>query len=232
MSARFAEEEDLERKALDGADWAPIAKAVVDEASEVAADAAKRALTLVRIDADESMFDQVSQDAIDWAKARGAELVGKKWRGGELVDSSDAEDAILDETRDEIRAALAQAIEQGDSAAELGERIEALGAFSEERAARIAQYELTSASNAGHMISFRASGVVQKKSWSTSNEPSVCEICQGNADQGAIDLDEDFDSGDDAPPGHVGCECVVVPEVEEQSEEESDDEDEDEEAAE
>lgn len=205
MSARFAEEEEDERAALADADWAPIAKAVVSEASAVASDASKRALEILKIDASDDMFDQVSQDAIDWARERGAELVGKKWRDGELVNASDADDTLLDETRDQIRAALAQALEDGDSAADLGKRIEDLGAFSEERAARIAQTELVRASNQGHMAAFRGSGVVEKKSWSTSNEESVCEVCEGNEDEGALDLEDDFPSGDDAPPAHPGC---------------------------
>ncbi len=37
--------------------------------------------------------------------------------------------------------------------------------------------------------------------------PSTCAICQGNADQGPIPVDDSFESGDTHPPGHPGCEC-------------------------
>lgn len=37
--------------------------------------------------------------------------------------------------------------------------------------------------------------------------PNTCEICNGNADDGPIPLDQSFSSGDMHPPGHPGCEC-------------------------
>lgn len=37
--------------------------------------------------------------------------------------------------------------------------------------------------------------------------PNTCPICEGNADDGPIPLDENFSSGDSHPPGHPGCEC-------------------------
>jgi hypothetical protein len=42
-----------------------------------------------------------------------------------------------------------------------------------------------------------------KKAWEPDAE--ACPICEANGDQGAIDLDDDFESGDDAPPAHPNC---------------------------
>ena len=47
-----------------------------------------------------------------------------------------------------------------------------------------------------------------EKRWSA--EDDACEeICQPNADQDWIDFDDDFDSGDDQPPGHPNCRCSL-----------------------
>ena len=226
MSALFAEaEEEDERRAIDGADWEPLVRSVADAASEVARDGARQALLAIGFSEDEDIFDQVSEDAVEWARERAAELVGRKWKDGDLVDSADAEETILDETREEIRAAVADAIENGDSASQLSERIQGLGAFSEERADRIAQTEMVRANNAGHMTAFRKSGVVEKKSWSTSNQDSVCDVCEGNEDEGAIGIDDDFPSGDDAPPAHPGCLCVVTAEIDDSEDDDSEEDD-------
>jgi hypothetical protein len=67
--------------------------------------------------------------------------------------------------------------------------------------------------------------VVLKKGWQTSNdEAEVCEECRGNEDQGLIDLDDDFESGDEAAPAHPNCQCVTYVEVEQAEGGEEDDE--------
>jgi SPP1 gp7 family putative phage head morphogenesis protein len=218
--------------AVDGADWAPIAEAVAAETATVAADGAKRALTTLGVADDESITSQTFTKAVDAAKARAAELVGRRWDGDELVDNDDASMTITDSTRGDIRDAVADAIEDGDSAAELADRIEGLGAFGEDRALAIARTEIIRAHAQGQMTAMRESGVVHMKAWSTAGE-EVCDDCQGNEDQGAIDLDDDFESGDDAPPCHVNCRCSVVAAIDEgdSADEDESEEDEDEDEA-
>lgn len=48
---------------------------------------------------------------------------------------------------------------------------------------------------------------LNQKLWVTSDDP--CPTCEDNADQGWIDADETFDSGDDEPPAHPNCECTL-----------------------
>ncbi len=38
--------------------------------------------------------------------------------------------------------------------------------------------------------------------------PDPCPICEENADEGAIPVDEEFPSGDDFPPAHPNCVCT------------------------
>lgn len=221
---KAAEEED-ERDAIAAADWASVVEAVRGPLESVARDGAEQALKAIGVE-DEDILNQTFDEAVAWAKARAAELVGKSWNDeGELVDNPDADMAITDSLRDDLREAVSDAIEAGDSAADLGERIEGMANFSPDRAEMISQTEIQRAHNASHLLAFKASGVVDQKEWSVSGEDSVCDECQDNADQGPIDLDDDFESGDDAPPAHPGCLCVLTAYVEDESDEDEDNED-------
>ena len=43
------------------------------------------------------------------------------------------------------------------------------------------------------------------KRWMTDSDP--CQICEDNAANGWIDMDQDFQSGDDGPEAHPNCKC-------------------------
>lgn len=80
---------------------------------------------------------------------------------------------------------------------------------SEPNARRIALTELYRAMNAAALEAYRAKGV-NKVRWVTrSGHP--CPICITNEAAGAIPLGQPFPSGDQAPPAHPNCECVLVP---------------------
>ena len=88
------------------------------------------------------------------------------------------------------------------------------GAFSADRAELIAGTEIARANSVGALEGYKAvreSGVAVKKEWLLGENP--CEICQANAEEGPIDLDDEFSSGDPAPPAHPNCECAVSPVV-------------------
>ncbi len=174
-------------------------------------DGAQQALATLGVD-DRDITSQVFKEAAEYASMRSAEMVGMKYdEEGNLVDNPDSLFAISDTTRDDIRAAVEDAIENGTPAADLADTISDLGAFSDARAMMIARTELIAANNKGHMSAFKNSGVVQYKAWSTAGDDDVDEeICQANEDQGPIPLDDDFDSGDSEPPGHPNCRCTLV----------------------
>jgi SPP1 gp7 family putative phage head morphogenesis protein len=142
-------------------------------------------------------------------------MVGKKWVNGALVDNPDAEWVITDSTRDEIQGVIADYLSNQIELKNLTGAIQDAGAFSKARAELIARTEVSLANNQGKLTSYKAardSGISLKKEWSPDADP--CPICQDNADQGAIDVDDDFDSGDDSPPAHPSCECTIVGVVE------------------
>ena len=82
-------------------------------------------------------------------------------------------------------------------------------AFSKDRALMVARTEVSHANNHGALAGYhdaKAQGIHVQKAWSTAQDEDVDEdVCSPNEDAGAIDLDDTFPSGDDAPPGHPNC---------------------------
>ena len=197
---------------------------MVDGMDDILTDIAQAAgvLTLVQVGlADEDkLTNQVGLSAMAWARERAAELVGKRWTAeGDLIDNPNAEWAISDSTRNMVQKAIADGLRDNLSVPEIADSLvgagEAAYPFSEDRAALIAETEVNRANSQGALAGAREAqdaGVDIKKVWLGGQDPCE-EVCQPNIDQGAIEIDEDFESGDDAPPGHPGCFCSVSWEV-------------------
>lgn len=77
------------------------------------------------------------------------------------------------------------------------------------RAYMIADTEAARAAGSASLDTYGLNGVTGKE-WLGDGD-SCEEICQPNIDQGVIAVDDSFDSGDDAPPGHPRCRCAVSP---------------------
>lgn len=204
---------------LDFAGWAVAVGDVQDVIDRITRDGGAQALIQIGIK-DTDITEQVNARALEFAKNRAAELVGKKWSGGKLIDNPNAEYAITDGTRELLRSTVYQAIDERWSIDELATAIAEGNAFSEDRADLIARTEVARADVAGNMTGYRESGVVEKKVWLLSNDHDIDDECNDSADQGAIDLDEDFVGGD-APPAHPGCLCDIAPVVSEDDTEKS-----------
>ncbi|MEE7504739.1 hypothetical protein [Methylobacterium mesophilicum] len=133
---------------------------------------------------------------------------------GALVPAADAAMTITEATRARLRETIASGLERNLGLDAIAAAIEADDAFSVERAALIAEYEVASANGAASLESYRgavADGIAVRKAWWA--EEGCCAVCQANADAGAIELDEAFPSGDDTTPAHPSCRCVMVPVV-------------------
>ena len=198
-----------------------------EEMQKIAADSGSIAIAKLGVDDKGSIVNQVYDYSVDYANSRAAELVGKKWVNGVLVDNPNADWSIPDATRDELRGIIMQAFDGTIKPSDLEDAIQEAGAFSPARAELIARTEVTRANSYGSLGGYKAAkdaGVNVKKAWHPDDE--ACEICLGNADDGDIDLDDSFSSGDDAPPGHPNCECSIIPVVETENgdEEEGDEE--------
>jgi hypothetical protein len=169
------------------------------------------------------ILNQVHQTALEYARDRAAEMVGKiRNEAGMLIDNPDADMAITETTRNKIREYVVKALSPGTEPFDLQGALEDLKdeltgspLFSRKRAQLIAQAETGMAHNRGTFASMfetqRSTGLVIFKAWTTAEDHKVCsEICDLNADAGPIPLDHLFPSGDIAPLGHPRCRCALT----------------------
>ena len=156
---------------------------------------------------DKDVLTTLNELAADWASDHAAELITQ----------------INETTRDLIQDTITEALDTGMSNAELATELEEEYGFSSERADLIAVTETNNAANHGTLqggYAMQKNGNPVKKMWLESEDP--CPICEENADDGEIDLDEDFSSGDDAPLAHPNCLCTlnIIPQDEKDDDEE------------
>jgi phage portal protein BeeE len=185
---------------LDLEGWAVITDDIDEILAAVTRDGTYQALYQIGM-SEENLTDKMSELALKYAKDRAAELVGRKWVDGKLIDNPKAEWAITDSTREMLRSDVARAIEEGWSNKKFADAIEENYAFSEARAEMIARTETAFADVQGNMNAYKESGVVSGKEWIVGSGGG-CDECEANDAQGEIGIDEDFSSGDDAPPLH------------------------------
>lgn len=206
---------------IDLGDWSVLLDPTADDLASIFTDAAKRAMPLVGfasgnetrnearqamgLDAVDGGGDEVpaiisftNDRAVEWARNRAADLVTQ----------------IEENTRDMLRTTVTQAQIEGWGAQELARRIRDSAGFSQYRSELIARTETIRANSQGNLAVYKETGVATGKSVLTAGDDLVEEICQENADQGIIGIDEDFASGDETSPFHPQCRCSVVPEIE------------------
>lgn len=181
-----------------------------EKTGTIAIKSSRKALDQISEDA---TYETVDENAITWARDRAASLVGMRYDGnGELVPSADVAYRIDDSTRDMLRSMIRDAVEQGLTNAELRDTLSEDYAFSLDRALTIARTESAFAHVAGAMIGYREAvsedGLKLNKLWILGE--NACDICEANAAQGPIPIDENFESGDDAPPAHPLCRCDIA----------------------
>lgn len=192
---------------------------VIDDITEVRFSAGAESLAQLGVDTESGLVEQVNELAVKAARARAAEMVGRRFNAaGDLVENPDARWRIDEATRDMVRDAVAGGLEENLGLDAIVEAVMATGAFSEERAQLIAETEIGLANSGGaldgYLVARDDAGVDVRKEWLTAEDDLVDEdICQANAEQGPIDLDEAFQSGHMSPLGHPRCRCALVPVV-------------------
>jgi SPP1 gp7 family putative phage head morphogenesis protein len=77
-----------------------------------------------------------------------------------------------------------------------------------ERAKSIATTEANNALNAGAFMAADDLGH-DEKAWIDVGDEKVCDVCSGNAAQGAIPIGDEFESGDMFPPAHPNDRCYI-----------------------
>lgn len=175
---------------------------------------ATEVLARIGVDSREDLVDVVNERAVAKAREIAADMVGMRWdEDGELVPARREAWRIDESTRDMIRDTIADGLEENLGNAAIADLIEESTGFSTERAELIAHTEIARINSMASLESYKGAaedtGLQIKKEWLLGEHP--CEICQANNEQGAIPLDDEFESGDDAPPAHPKCECAVSP---------------------
>lgn len=115
-------------------------------------------------------------------------------------------------TRKNIREAIIKGVEEGQSVAQIAERIsEVFQGKIIDHSHLIAQYETAEAYNWGRYLTYqeyeKASGEKLGKFWITMGDNRVCEICLQNEGAGTILLTAIFPSGHEIPLAHPRCRC-------------------------
>lgn len=115
----------------------------------------------------------------------------------------------LDKTTvDNLASAVADAYEAGADFDGVVQAVkDSFAEASDVRAKMIAQTELNNAWNQS-IFHFGNEAGALGKSWET--EPGACIICIANEMEGIIPMDQDFESGDDAPTAHPLCYCSLL----------------------
>lgn len=177
---------------------------------ELYADGGLVALAQIGLDdAAESLIELVNVRDVAYAKERAAEMVGKSWVNGELVDNPRAEWVITDMQREATADLVVEAMQEGYSNEKLAAMLDDAAAFGESRALMIARTETAYADVAGNMAAYRESGQVVGKRWLVGAEQ--CDDCKANAEAGEIPLDGVFPDGSSEPPAHPNCRCDIEP---------------------
>ena len=140
--------------------------------------------------------------AASYAARRGAELLSLSGRA-----------SVVRTTRESVRGAVAQTLEQGENLQTLAKRLREDHAFSKSRSLTIARTETAQAQGRGAMQSFQSQGFEGKR-WETAGDNLVCAVCASADDEGVIPVARMFNIGFDAPPPHPNCRCTLTPEIE------------------
>ena len=174
---------------------------------DTASDRSEDILTSLGIPEKSDFSAQANDRAAAYAKSRSAEMVKQ-------IDES---------TRKRLRDIISDELEDGSMREDIIGDILELGLFGEECAELIADTEIAMATGQGALVGYkeaRAAGVKMEKIWVTDADP--CDICQENADAGAIDIDDESPSGDQCETAHPKCECHTEFVVEDNSVEDDD----------
>ncbi|MGH6799295.1 MAG: phage minor head protein [Roseiarcus sp.] len=177
---------------IDPGAWDEAQKATAKATGELAQAGAAEGVAAIGL-SDDGITALANPRAVAWAQAHAAELVSQ----------------VSATTEQDIRDLVAQSEEEGWSVDTLAAAIQDSTAFSAERAGRIALHETRVADNQGAQLGMLAAkelGVETEKNWQPRGD-NVCPVCEANEADGWIAVDDEFTSGDDAPPAHVRCEC-------------------------
>jgi hypothetical protein len=167
-------------------DWTEVVTEVADDLHVVDYESGKRVLAELSLQ-DGDMLDVFNDRALEYARQRAAEMVGKRYNSkGELVDNPDADWTITEPTRNRLRTVIQSAFTEGLSPQQLADKIENDYAFSATRAELIARTEVGDAHIAGAMDAAKEFGGITRKKSVLSDLHDDDDECDDAEDDGWI----------------------------------------------
>ena len=156
----------------------------------------------------EGFFMQVNQGAVEYAQNWAAEMVGKKWIDGMLVNNPDEKWTITDSTREWLRDAIEKAFTIGASPAQLAKSIQASLGFSKSVSRMIVHMEIQTAAIYSMFKGAREAGATHKRS-SISVDHRGDDFCSLAVAAGEVPIDFVYPSGLKWPLYHLNCRCTI-----------------------
>ncbi len=114
------------------------------------------------------------------------------------------DETTLEAVADAVSAGISQRLGVAGTAKLIKDLADGMSGW---RAEMIAATEMNDAMSQAFLAKLKRNAV-EYKQWILG--PNPCEICEENAAESPIPVDEDFPSGDDAPPAHPNCVCAVA----------------------
>lgn len=117
--------------------------------------------------------------------------------------------------KDQLQGQLDEALQGGDTTAQIADRVRSVYNMAGNRAKVIARTEVTGAMNSGTFAAFKQAGI-QKKQWTSSHDDLVRETHQ-EVDGETVGIDQIFSNGVDFPGGNgapeevINCRCSLTP---------------------
>jgi hypothetical protein len=150
----------------------------------------------------ETAVDQAKKAAGD----RALEMVGLGVQDdGTIAEATGAHWAISTTANDDVLNAIKQAIKENWTPDQLESVIQASTVFSADHAEMTADNEISRQQAGGHLLSWRASGMVLEYAWHAL--PGCCPVCEGFAELGSVPVGHEFAPMIFAPGAHPECRC-------------------------
>lgn len=144
------------------------------------------------------------------ADERSAQMVGLKVQDdGTVAEATGAQWAISTTAKDDVLAAIQQAIVEEWSPDQLEAVIQAATIFQPDHADLIADAEVSRQQAGGHLLSWRASGMVLEYAW-TVQDIGCCPQCASYSALGSVPVGYEFAPMIYAPGAHPNCRCWLT----------------------
>jgi len=159
----------------------------------------------------EVAFGLTDAAATEYARARGAELIGMKLsETGELIPNPSAKWSVPQSVREQIRSTVARALEEGWTEKQLQQAIEG-GSIWDWRSDMIARTEAAFALNRGAVDTYKGAGIERVR---VLDGPGCLEDGHDDSEPGVNGEVWDLEKSMEFPLGHPNCRRDFTPEEE------------------